>query len=48
MFSKVFMPIKELIVGFAVTGAIFYSIPVSAETRANSKYYNGSSHDDHH
>eukprot|EP00052_Salpingoeca_macrocollata_P035771 m.15776 g.15776 ORF g.15776 m.15776 type:complete len:54 (+) comp8625_c0_seq1:160-321(+) len=45
---RVFGPIREFVVGFAVSGMVFYSIPISKETRANSKYYNGGDHHDEH
>jgi hypothetical protein len=37
---RMFMQAKEFYVGFAVTFAMFYSIPVSPETRAASKFCN--------
>lgn len=41
---RMIMQAKEFYIGFAVTAAIFYAIPVSPETRANSKYCNPAKH----
>eukprot|EP00051_Salpingoeca_urceolata_P026433 m.477289 g.477289 ORF g.477289 m.477289 type:complete len:53 (+) comp20800_c0_seq1:3083-3241(+) len=44
---RVFGPIRELVAGFAISGYIFYNIPISDEVRHNSKYYNPHANHDH-
>ena len=36
---QVFGPIKELAIGFAVTGYLIYSIPISNEVKAKSSLF---------
>eukprot|EP00050_Salpingoeca_kvevrii_P005967 m.286707 g.286707 ORF g.286707 m.286707 type:complete len:55 (-) comp11625_c0_seq1:66-230(-) len=46
---RAFTPIRELVIGFAISGYLFYSIPVSRETRENSTYCNPkAAHNEHH
>ena len=33
---QVFGPVKEILVGLAITGSLIYSIPISNETKAKS------------
>eukprot|EP00041_Stephanoeca_diplocostata_P005763 m.68287 g.68287 ORF g.68287 m.68287 type:complete len:51 (+) comp15982_c0_seq1:34-186(+) len=47
-FQRALMLSKEFWIGASVTFAVWYSIPISAEQRATSKYYNpDAAHKDH-
>ncbi|EGD79894.1 hypothetical protein PTSG_10178 [Salpingoeca rosetta] len=45
---KALRPIREFLVGFAVTGYIFLSIDITDEMKENSKYLNPHKHHDEH
>eukprot|EP00049_Salpingoeca_infusionum_P027105 m.30475 g.30475 ORF g.30475 m.30475 type:complete len:54 (+) comp9282_c0_seq1:306-467(+) len=47
-FIKTVRPLREFVVGFAVTGYLIMSIPISDETKETSKYLNPhKAHGDH-